>query len=48
MYEKHDVLHELYDEIISFIPEAADELERPPEKGDLDIREVLLSPYFFA
>jgi DNA-directed RNA polymerase len=39
MYEGHDPLADLA---------AAYELTSPPEKGSLDLRQVLISPYFFS
>ena len=49
MYEDHDVLRELYDHALNLIPEAArDELPEPPAMGELDLRTVLKSDFFFA
>lgn len=45
MYEEHDVLKELRDYVSLYVE---GDLPPLPERGDLDIREVLNSPYFFA
>jgi DNA-directed RNA polymerase len=47
MYEEHDILQELYDDAVATLAEGTD-IPLPPIKGDLDIREVLESDYFFA
>ena len=47
MYEKNDVLQNLYDTAVASLPEGVD-VPPPPTKGDLDIQEVLQSDYFFA
>jgi DNA-directed RNA polymerase len=49
MYERHDVLRELKDELSAILPEdQRNALPEVPKRGDLDLREVLISPYFFA
>lgn len=49
MYTRHDVLAEFRDELLARLPaEAAAELPPLPAKGDLDLRLVLQSDYFFA
>ena len=46
MYEQHDVLTELRDHAIQTL--GTEDVPLPPELGDLDIRRVLESEYFFA
>lgn len=49
MYEGHDVLQELYDNVLPLLPEAArEELPVPPKKGKLDLSQVHKSDFFFA
>ena len=49
MYEVHDVLREIRDEVAALLPgEIAEQLPPLPPKGTLDLRSVLESPYFFA
>jgi len=47
MYEEHDVLRELYDKAVKDLPQEVD-VPPPPEKGTLNLKEVLESDYFFA
>lgn len=47
LYENNDVLENLHLDIISQLPEGA-EVPPPPPRGDLNIREVLNSDFFFA
>jgi DNA-directed RNA polymerase len=47
LYENHDVLDNLYHDIKSQLPEGT-EVPPPPQKGTLDIKEVLNSDFFFA
>lgn len=47
LYEAHDPLQELWLRTKNRLPSGTD-LPPPPAKGDLDIREVLNSRYFFA
>jgi len=47
MYEENDVLEQLYEDAMAVLPEGTD-VPRPPEKGDLLLREVIRSDYFFA
>ena len=47
MYEQNDVLQQLYDHAVKVLPEGA-EIPKPPERGDLSLREVLQSEYFFS
>jgi DNA-directed RNA polymerase, mitochondrial len=47
MYENHDVLQELRDQLVQMLP-AGVAVPPPPAKGSLDLRLVLDSPYFFA
>ena len=44
MYDTTDVLDKFYDNVIDILPD----LDDPPEKGDLNIKEVLNSKYFFS
>lgn len=44
MYDKSEPLHELY----TNMSEVLSDLEPPPEKGDLDLNNVLNSDYFFS
>ena len=46
MYEQHDVLTELRDHAITVL--GTQDVPVPPSKGNLDLREVLKSQYFFA
>jgi DNA-directed RNA polymerase, mitochondrial len=46
MYEEHDVLTELRDHAIQTL--GTEDVPLPPALGDLDIRRVLESEYFFA
>lgn len=46
MYEQHDVLTELRDHAITVL--GTQDIPVPPSKGNLDLREVLNSQYFFA
>lgn len=46
MYEEHDVLTELRDHAIKTI--GTEDIPLPPSKGNLDLRNVLKSDYFFA
>lgn len=46
MYEQHDVLTELRDHAIHTL--GTSDIPVPPEKGNLNLREVLKSDYFFA
>lgn len=46
MYEEHDVLTELRDHAIQTL--GTEDVPLPPALGDLDIRKVLQSEYFFA
>jgi DNA-directed RNA polymerase len=46
MYEEHDVLTELRDHAIQTL--GTEDIPLPPAMGDLDIRKVLHSDYFFA
>ena len=49
MYEEHDVLREIRDEVAAMLPEEARTLlPAPPIRGTLDLKSVLSSPYFFA
>ena len=48
MYEENDVLQDLYDEVAAYVGSADDLPPPPPERGSLDLRSVLESPYFFA
>ena len=47
MYKEHDVLQSLYDYAVTSLEEGTD-IPLPPQKGTLDIEEVLKSDYFFA
>lgn len=47
MYEENDVLQNLYDTAVATLPEGVD-IPHPPQKGDLNLQEILLSDYFFA
>ncbi len=47
MYEEHDVLKNLYDNAVATLPQEVD-VPPPPEKGTLNLKEVLESDYFFA
>ena len=46
MYEEHDVLNELRDHAIKTL--GTEDVPLPPSMGNLDIRNVLKSDYFFA
>lgn len=46
MYERHDVLAEFRESLLATTPGLS--IPPPPPKGELDIRAVLDSPYFFA
>jgi DNA-directed RNA polymerase len=49
MYSKHDVLKNFLDEVKSYLPEDQwEEIPPLPERGTLDIRQVLDSEFFFA
>lgn len=47
LYENNDPLQDLYERTLARLPSGVD-LPLPPAKGDLDIRQVLASRYFFA
>tara|TARA_R100000482_G_scaffold29413_1_gene9347 strand:- start:7243 stop:8532 length:1290 start_codon:yes stop_codon:yes gene_type:complete len=47
MYQEHDVLENLFTKAVAELPDGTD-VPRPPEKGDLDLNDVLKSDYFFA
>jgi DNA-directed RNA polymerase len=47
MYKEHDVLQEIYDSAVTSLAEGTD-VPLPPNRGELDIEEVLNSDYFFA
>ena len=47
MYQDNDVLGNLYDSAVATLPKDID-IPLPPQKGDLDLNEVLQSDYFFA
>ncbi len=47
MYEEHDVLLDLYTNAVATLPDGVI-VPPPPEKGELDLKEVLESDYFFA
>jgi DNA-directed RNA polymerase len=47
MYENNDVLHDLYTNAVTTLPEGVD-VPQPPKQGTLDLKEVLQSDYFFA
>ena len=47
MYEDNDVLHDLYTNAVTTLPEGVD-VPPPPKRGSLDLKEVLKSDYFFA
>ena len=47
MYKEHDVLQNIYDSAVTSLKEGTD-VPKPPEKGQLNIEEVLNSDYFFA
>ena len=47
MYKEHDVLQNLYDSAVTTLAEGTD-VPLPPNKGELNIEEVLKSDYFFA
>ena len=46
LYTENDVLYNLYLRATEELPDA--DVPEPPAKGDLDINEVLVSPYFFS
>lgn len=49
MYTEHDVLEELYEGLVTQLPaRARASVPRPPERGDLDLNQVLESAYFFS
>jgi DNA-directed RNA polymerase len=48
MYERNDVLQQLYDEIVGYVGIYKDLPPMPPERGTLDLKQVLESQYFFA
>lgn len=45
LYENNDVLRQLKDHVESY---TEGDLPEPPEKGELDLKKVLESPYFFS
>ena len=47
MYKENDVLKDLYDSAVYTLKDGTD-VPLPPERGSLDIDEVMLSDYFFA
>ncbi len=47
MYEDNDVLHNLYTNAVTTLPEGVD-VPPPPKQGKLNLKEVLKSDYFFA
>lgn len=47
MYEEHDVLLNLYTSAVATLPQGVT-VPLPPEKGTLNLKEVLQSDYFFA
>lgn len=47
LYQEHDVLDNLHTDILAQVPEGT-EVPPPPVKGNLDIKEVLNSDFFFA
>ncbi len=47
MYKEHDVLRCLYDDAVASLPEGT-VVPQPPEKGGLDLDDILKSDYFFA
>ena len=47
MYKDNDVLQNLYDSAVTTLAEGTD-IPLPPQKGTLNIEEVLKSDYFFA
>ena len=49
MYEQYDVFQDLYDGCYKALAaESVDKLTMPPQKGDLDIAEVIRSKYAFS
>jgi len=49
IYEQNDPLQDFYDQVVAVLPEEEREKLPPmPAKGNLDIRQVLESDYFFA
>ncbi len=49
LYTSNDVVMSLYEQFKAQLPEAEqDKLPLPPEKGNLDLAEVMQSPYFFC
>ena len=49
MYKQNDVLDNFYQEIIKLLPpKKRAKFKAPPEKGDLDIEEVMKSDFFFS
>jgi len=49
MYKQNDVLDNFYQEIIKLLPpKKRAKFKLPPEKGDLDIEEVMNSDFFFS
>jgi len=46
MYEQHDVLTELRQHAIKVL--GTDDVPVPPARGELNLREILQSEYFFA
>jgi DNA-directed RNA polymerase, mitochondrial len=48
MYKKHDVLQKILDQAYKDLPSAKGLPEKPPDKGDLKIEEVLRAEYSFA
>jgi DNA-directed RNA polymerase len=47
MYEENDVLMDLYAAAVSALPKDV-VVPPPPQRGDLDLKDVLKSDYFFA
>ena len=49
MYEDNDVLQQFKDEVVKRLPEdKQQDVKDVPTKGDLDLKQVLTSPFFFA
>lgn len=50
MYEQHDVLQDFYEAVAKALPSDEDRqrLPPPPTRGNLDLKQVLDSAYFFA
>lgn len=47
MYEENDVLQNIYDAAVTTLPQGT-EVPAPPERGTLNLQDVLKSDYFFA